>query len=136
MIASHPLGVKALSPGRVIIVSTRSNHNALGVILSSSTASKERTFKALVLCSQADPGASVTQEQSSDSRRYHVEPLRKEPLFQPEGPCGHTVLDLLGQDIGTVTTATIKVNSDRIVEDFKKRQMPRFRYLVCLNLQL
>ncbi|XP_038045840.1 helicase SKI2W-like [Patiria miniata] len=130
MIASHPLGVKALSPGRVVIVSTKEHRNALGVVLSSSTASKERTFKTLVLTNHADPGGAGMQNGTADpggGHRVHVQPLRKEPLFRPEGPCGHTVLDLVGQEIGTVTTVAIKIASDRIAEDFKKRQIPRFR---------
>ena len=97
MIASHPLGVKALSSGRVVVVRTKRHpRNVLGVVLSSSTASKERTFKTLVLCDRADPlSKGATSEDSGGSHRV-VEPLRREPLFQPDGPCGHTVLDLVG----------------------------------------
>ena len=122
--------MKALSGGRVVIVRTKKHRNALGVVLSSSTASKERTFKVLVLCNQeTSPEIAKSAETPPDTSRARVEPLRKEVLFEPEGPCGHTVVDLLGEDISVITTVTIKIMCDRIVDDYKKRQIPRFRYL-------
>ena len=118
--------MKALSSGRVVVIGNQDHRNAVGVVLSSSTASKERTFKTLVLCNPSDD--TTTAKNDDQAKKLHVEPLQKKPLFRPDGPCGHIVLDLLGEDIAMVTTMTIKIASDRIIDDFKKRQIPRFRY--------
>ena len=109
-----------------------SNHkNALGVILSSSTASKERTFKTLILCDKEAVSSSTQNDlktSTSDSSKPHVQPIIKEKLFQPEGACGQVVLDLKGTDIEAISTQTIKVAAEKIADDVKKRQIPRFRY--------
>ncbi|KAL7986419.1 hypothetical protein Chor_011585, partial [Crotalus horridus] len=55
------------------------------------------------------------------------EDLLHTKLFLPEGPCGHTIKKLGPADILGVTTKTLRVNAERILEDFRKRQMPRFR---------
>lgn len=129
MIASHPTGVKFLSAGRVIVVKTSNHKNALGVILSSSTASKERTFKTLILCDKETSSSTQNdlKTSTSDSNKPHVQPIIKEKLFQPEGACGQAILDLKGTDIEAISTQTIKVAAEKIADDVKKRQIPRFR---------
>ena len=133
MIASHPTGVKYLSTGRVIVVATDKHRHALGVILSSSTASKERTFKTLIICEKDSTEISQNDninksvDSGVKSGQLHVQPVLKEPLFRPEGACGQVVVDLKGVDIDVVSTHTIKVAAEKIADDVRKRQIPRFR---------
>ncbi len=126
VVASHPTGVKILSTGRVVTVQTQNHKNALGVILSSSTASKERTFKTLVICHK-DATSQNDGKSGNDVVSPHVQPILKEKLFHPEGACGQVVLDLKGSEIDAITTQTIKVAAEKIADDVKKRQIPRFR---------
>ncbi|TFJ96379.1 transaldolase [Platysternon megacephalum] len=67
-VAESASGLKALAPGRVVIVNNPAHRNALGVILQL-------------------------------------------------GPC----------ELAAITGKTLRVNAERILEDVKKRQMPRFR---------
>ena len=67
--------------------------------------------------------AETEQSDSSFPR-----PVIANQLFHPEGLCGQKVLEVLADDISSITTKTLKVNAEKIIDDIKKRQMPRFRY--------
>ena len=43
------------------------------------------------------------------------------------GPCSHTVQKLKLQDVSAITVKTLKVIPDRIIDNYNKRQQPRFR---------
>uniref|UniRef100_A0AAQ5Z7U1 SKI2 homolog, superkiller viralicidic activity 2-like n=1 Tax=Amphiprion ocellaris TaxID=80972 RepID=A0AAQ5Z7U1_AMPOC len=43
------------------------------------------------------------------------------------GPCSHTVQKLKLQDIMAITVKTLKVIPDRIIDNYNKRQQPRFK---------
>ncbi|XP_078687037.1 superkiller complex protein 2-like [Branchiostoma floridae x Branchiostoma belcheri] len=124
-ILTSPHGLKALSAGRVVTVSNHKHNNALGVVLQVTSGSgNEKLFTTLILC---DP--SVSESPTSDPRPDHkVTPvLPNSALFLPDGPCGHVIEPLRPEDITMATTSTLKVNADRIVDDVRKRQQPRFR---------
>ncbi|PNJ03406.1 SKIV2L isoform 4, partial [Pongo abelii] len=48
-------------------------------------------------------------------------------LFLPEGPCDHTVVKLQPGDMAAITTKVLRVNGEKILEDFSKRQQPKFK---------
>ncbi|KAI8491590.1 Helicase SKI2W [Branchiostoma belcheri] len=124
-ILTSPHGLKALSAGRVVTVSNHKHNNALGVVLQVTSGSgNEKLFTTLIIC---DP--SVSESPTSDPRPDHkVTPvLPNSALFLPDGPCGHVIELLRPEDITMATTSTLKVNADRIVDDVRKRQQPRFR---------
>ncbi|XP_076158471.1 superkiller complex protein 2-like [Alosa pseudoharengus] len=115
-------GLKALSVGRVVIISNSQHHNALGVILQVSNDAVNRTFTTLIICEKGneEPGGD-TQNNSSLTHLYST------TLFTPEGPCSHTVQKLKSQDISAITVKTLKVIPERIIDNYYKRQQPRFR---------
>ncbi len=147
MVLSHPATVKALSPGRIIEVNNSRFRRSLAVILQTGpSSSKERTFTCLVICEQrttagdlASNSQSKTAESSQrqDGRTEETEsqasdwlspqPYIASELFRPEGPCGHEMVVLKCEDIAVVTTKTIKIIPDRIIDDIRKRKQPRFR---------
>ncbi|CAL8299284.1 unnamed protein product [Lota lota] len=114
-------GLKALSTGRVIVVNSNQHPNALGVILQVSSDSVNRTFTALIICEKGNE----EEESSSSGRALH--PVYTSALFIPEGPCSHTVQKLKPTDISAITVKTLKVIPDRIIDNYSKRQQPRFR---------
>uniref|UniRef100_J3RZP7 Helicase SKI2W-like n=1 Tax=Crotalus adamanteus TaxID=8729 RepID=J3RZP7_CROAD len=124
-------GLKALSVGRVIVVNNQEHKNALGVILQVSSDSANRTFSTLVMCEKNSVERGLTEGQEWNPPPSAEVPLPEDllhtKLFLPEGPCGHTIKKLGPADILGVTTKTLRVNAERILEDFRKRQMPRFR---------
>ncbi|CAL8365730.1 unnamed protein product [Arctogadus glacialis] len=115
-------GLKALSTGRVIVVNSNQHPNALGVILQVSSDSVNRTFTALIICEKGNE-----EEEGSSSDRAPP-PVHTSALFVPEGPCSHTVQKLKPTEISGITVKTLKVIPDRIIENYSKRQQPRFRH--------
>ncbi|KAI1902399.1 hypothetical protein AGOR_G00044360 [Albula goreensis] len=115
-------GLKALSVGRVVVVNNTHHCNALGVILQVSSDSVNRTLTALILCEKGkeEPGAEP-------AKAGPLPHLYSTALFIPEGPCSHTVQKLKLQDISAITTKTLKVIPERIIDNYHKRQQPRFR---------
>ena len=105
-VMSHPQMVKALCPGRVI-----DTDDTLGVVLQSGRGS---TYTVLTV-----GGQHVT----IDTPR----PLIANRLYLPEGPSAHRVVTLKASQISSVTSSMIKVNADKIINDYSKRQQPRFR---------
>ncbi|XP_035039239.1 helicase SKI2W [Hippoglossus stenolepis] len=115
-------GLKALSVGRVVVANNKQHLNALGVLLQVSNDSVNRTFTALIICEKGNEEAEG--KGNNDSTLPH---LYNTALFIPEGPCSHTVQKLKFQDISAITVKTLKVIPDRIIDNYSKRQQPRFR---------
>ncbi|KAG8005225.1 Helicase SKI2W, partial [Nibea albiflora] len=116
-------GLKALSVGRVVVVNNKQHHNALGVLLQVSSDSVNRTFTALIICEKGNEEAEGKDNSSDDFSH-----LFNTALFIPEGPCSHTVQKLKLQDISAITVKTLKVIPDRIIDNYNKRQQPRFKF--------
>uniref|UniRef100_A0A8C9TU69 SKI2 subunit of superkiller complex n=1 Tax=Scleropages formosus TaxID=113540 RepID=A0A8C9TU69_SCLFO len=111
-------GLKALSVGRVVVVNNSQHCNALGVILQVSNDSTNRSFTALILCEKGkEEGGAEPQSMT----------LQCVVCLCGAGPCGHTVQKLKLQDISAITTKTLKVIPERIIDNYNKRQQPRFR---------
>ncbi|XP_013915981.1 PREDICTED: helicase SKI2W, partial [Thamnophis sirtalis] len=126
-------GLKALSVGRVIVVNNQEHKNALGVILQVSSDAANRAFSTLVMCEKNSMERDLTEGEELNPPPSEEVPLPEDllhtKLFLPEGPCGHTIKKLGPADILGITTKTLRVNAERILEDFRKRQMPRFSQL-------
>ncbi|OWK13263.1 hypothetical protein Celaphus_00014434 [Cervus elaphus hippelaphus] len=119
-------GLKSLSAGRVVVVKNQEHHNALGVILQVSSDSTSRVFTALVLCDK--PVSEDPRERGPASPDVpYPDDLVGFKLFLPEGPCDHTVAKLQPGDVAAITTKVLRLNGDKILEDFSKRQQPKFK---------
>uniref|UniRef100_A0A3B4YMI3 SKI2 subunit of superkiller complex n=1 Tax=Seriola lalandi dorsalis TaxID=1841481 RepID=A0A3B4YMI3_SERLL len=101
-------GLKALSVGRVVVVNNKQHLNALGVILQVSVSTSK-----ILLSENMSP---VVPNPNLGYRVY---------LFCS---CSHTVQKLKFQDISAITMKTLKVIPDRIIDNYNKRQQPRFRH--------
>ncbi|XP_052223384.1 helicase SKI2W-like isoform X15 [Dreissena polymorpha] len=143
IILTHPAAVKALTPGRVVIVTTQPRKHVLGVVLKTSTTGSinEKLFTVLVICDKKShdsmsknssaEGSAINSDSSKNSDQSGsaelVMPVEKIQLFQPEGACWHEVVQCRSENIIVITTKTIKVDADKIFNDIKKREQPRFR---------
>lgn len=129
---SHPQAVKSLSPGRVIVVDIDVHRNSLAIILQAGPlSSKDRTFMTLILTEQSVLASNTQKNESNKDSDWSLpQPVLTNQLFRPEGACGHAVIQVKTDNISIITTKTLKVNADKIVDDYRKRQIPRFK-LVC-----
>ncbi|XP_071948306.1 superkiller complex protein 2-like [Antedon mediterranea] len=117
--------VKVLSIGRVVVVNTDKHKHTLGVILSLYTASRHSKFKTLVICDQSSGYESKLS--TAFSKKLRVQMIKKTNLYQPEGVCGHEVVELVACDLYEITSNTLDVSADKILSDWNTRQIPRFR---------
>ena len=56
-----------------------------------------------------------------------VQPFVKRRLFLPEGQCSHCIVHADGSEISAITVRQMKLDTNKIIEDHKKRMLPRFR---------
>lgn len=57
----------------------------------------------------------------------HVQPFIKRRLFLPEGRCSHSIIQVDGNEISVISVRQMKVDTGKIIDDHKKRMLPRFR---------
>uniref|UniRef100_A0A667WY24 SKI2 subunit of superkiller complex n=1 Tax=Myripristis murdjan TaxID=586833 RepID=A0A667WY24_9TELE len=88
-----------------------------------SSDSVNRTFTALIICEKGNE-----EGEGNGPNAGALPHLYNTALFIPEGPCSHTVQKLKLQDISAITVKTLKVIPDRIIDNYNKRQQPRFRH--------
>ena len=128
---SHPNTLKALSPGRVVTIYTNSYHYSLALILQQhSSKSATRTFTVLMLCNAGDESedrARALVDTSQGQYKAVMPYLPLEELFKPVGEVKHAVVTLDGQLIVSITEEMLKTELAKIIDDYKKRQIPRFR---------
>jgi len=117
-IYSQHVGSKILTPGRVVVLDTKEHHNAAAVVL----LNKDANIKVLVLS-----GNNSSLSTDDEDWSFLPRPLLSTKLFYPDGPCSQVVASISVSDIAVVSVKVIKVNADRIIEDVKKREQPRFR---------
>lgn len=53
--------------------------------------------------------------------------MAKSDLTRFPGPCEHTVAKLQPGDVAAISTKVLRVNGEKISEDFSRRQQPKFR---------
>nr|KAF6463100.1 Ski2 like RNA helicase [Molossus molossus] len=91
-----------------------------------SSNSTSRVFTTLVLCDK--PISEDPQERGSASPGVpYPDDLVGFKLFLPEGPCDHTVAKLQPGHMAAITTKVLRVNAEKILEDFSKRQQLKFK---------
>ena len=117
-IYSQHIGNKVLTPGRVVVLDTKEYHNAAAVIL----LNKDNNIKVLVLS-----GRDSTPLTDDEDWSILPRPVISKRLRFPEGPCSQVVTSVAVNDIAVVSTKVLKVNAERIIDDVRKREQPRFR---------
>ena len=65
-----------------------------------------------------------------------VQPFLKRRLFLPEGRCSHSIVQVNGSEISAITVRQMKLDTNKVIEDHKKRMLPRFRCVIALGLFL
>lgn len=85
-------------------------------------------FTLLMLCNCGDELEEAAKS-LVDMRQYKaVRPYQPmKDLFHPEGVVKHAVVEVDGWLIMYICEEVIKIEANRIMEDYQKRQIPRFR---------
>ncbi|KAM8982793.1 superkiller complex protein 2-like [Ara ararauna] len=131
-LADSVSGLRVLVPGRVLVVSTRRHRNALGVIVQVTPSPSGRTFTTLVLAEKPPEGGG---EPPDPPDAPLPEELLLTRLFLPDGPCGHALEQLQAEDFGGVTTKTLRVNPETLLQELRSRHQHRDRPALGAALQ-
>lgn len=126
------------------MVSHKEHVNKLGILLTVDTSKMARVFKVLVLCSdqkaetngfgdEIDLSVASGKEKSEkqnerDALWYKMLGLAsKKKIFVPDGVGGHTVVTLSASDIVEILKEKVSIDTNLVLQDWEKRQIPRFR---------
>jgi len=132
LLLSHPVPSKAFTPGRIVIINYRGQTNVLALILCVDTKTRLRSFSVLVLSPRAEPSlASLSLQDSApglgERQLRFLALARKEISLADVTSSEHAVITIHEEDILHITARTIKIEADKILNDVKKREIPRFK---------
>jgi len=96
--------------------------NSLGIILNMDTKSKLRTFQALIF--KSEDSLNVAEDARKNLFLGLVEQrVRMSDVMSSQ----HGIISLTDENIVHITNKTIKIEPDKIINDIKKREIPRFK---------
>nr|CAD7444208.1 unnamed protein product [Timema bartmani] len=145
IVLTQPRAVREMIPGRILLIYHRTHANKLALLLKSEVFRREPVYKVLVLCNATSmpsggdiqlevvrkepltPHSSPREEEPSESWYKMVGFAAGKEVFVPAGVPGHEVLTITAFDVFEITHFLVKVNSALILDDWIKRQNPRFK---------
>nr|CAD7576251.1 unnamed protein product [Timema californicum] len=145
IVLTQPRAVREMIPGRILLIYHRTHANKLALLLKAEVFRREPIYKVLVLCNatSTSPGGDIQLEvvrkepltpesspregEPSESWYKMVGFAAGKEVFVPTGVPGHEVLTITAFDVFEITHLLVKVNSSLVLDDWIKRQNPRFK---------
>ena len=90
----------------------------------------DHSYTVLMLCNRGDDSEESSASLVATDTERKVTPYHPmEQMFVPDDVGSHAVVEISGEIIvGMSEEPPLTVNCDRIIEDYKQRQIPRFRW--------
>ena len=126
MLLSLPIPGKALSPGRVVIIHQEASVNILGIILHVDMKAKQRTFQ--VLINRSADSQDVDNEEVDARKNLFLSLVDQKIQSTDVMSSHHSVVSLTDVNILQITNKVFKIEPDKIINDIKKREIPRFKF--------
>ena len=126
MLLSLPIPGKALSPGRVVIIHQEASVNILGIILHVDMKAKQRTFQ--VLINRSAESQDVDNEEVDARKNLFLSLVDQKIQSTDVMSSHHSVVSLTDVNILQITNKVFKIEPDKIINDVKKREIPRFKF--------
>ena len=117
---------KALSPGRVVIIHQEASVNILGIILHVDMKAKQRTFQ--VLINRSAESQDVDNEEVDARKNLFLSLVDQKIQSTDVMSSHHSVVSLTDVNILQITNKVFKIEPDKIINDIKKREIPRFKF--------
>ncbi|XP_013171008.1 PREDICTED: helicase SKI2W [Papilio xuthus] len=126
ILLGQPKVAKELVPGKILILSAGPYINQLGIYLNS-TGPRQTPYKVLVLNTiEQDPNKYNFDLDESWFRMLSFTAMY-EGIGTEEGTLNHAILCIAPKNIIAVTKMTLKIDASLIIQDWDKRQIPRFK---------
>ena len=124
LLLSLPTPGKMLSPGRALIINHENCINILGLLLSTDTKSKERSYQVLI-CS---PSKEDNLEKVDEKKAMFVGLVNQRVRMSDVMNNQHKIVTIRDTNIIQITNKSVKIEPDKIINDIKKREIPRFKF--------
>lgn len=122
--------MKTLQPGRIVTVYLSQYKYVLALILKITLKIPQPLVTVLLLCNLGDEDESsaqrlvdVTEHNMKDVHIFH----EFKELFLPDPPLQHAVVKMSGLLLINITEHLVKTDTLKIINDYSKRQIPRFQ---------
>jgi len=127
LLLSHPTAIKILSAGRLLLINHDNKMNDIGILLGVDK-STIKTYTVLVLEGEELP----KNEDSTNNAFLRFLSLASTDVgtLKPITNClslKHSIIEINDESIMEITNKSLKIDADKIMNDIKKRQIPRFR---------
>lgn len=111
-----------------MVIHTNSWNYSVAVILQQKLNKEAKMFIVLTLCSEGEELEEVAKDLISLEKHKAVSPHQSmKELFCPVDVVKHTVVEIDGQLIEYISEQVMTIEVNRIMEDYQRRQIPRFR---------
>lgn len=114
--------LKDLTPGRVLLITHKHHINKLAVLLNI-TSRTQVTYDVLILTDETDQ----IDDSSNADNWFKMLSFITEDYYKPVGVISHEVLTIYSKDIMKICKKSFKIDADLVLNDWKKRQIPRFK---------
>lgn len=126
---SFPQVMKALQPGRVVTIYVSKYRYVLAMVLATRMQISAK-LTVLLLCGAEDEEEAIAQSlvdvTETEMKSVHVYDCFDE-LHLPDPPLKHVVVDIPSMLLINITEEVIKIDPLKVINDYRKRQIPRFR---------
>ncbi|KAF9405403.1 hypothetical protein HW555_013843 [Spodoptera exigua] len=117
---------KEMTTGRVLVVSAGPYMNQLGVLLNNN-GPRQTPYKVLLLDTKVQDNAKYNFEVDENWYRILSFSAMYSSIGTEESTLDHTILCIAPKNIVSVTKMTLKIDPKVIIDDWEKRQIPRFK---------
>ncbi|CAH0400451.1 unnamed protein product [Chilo suppressalis] len=117
---------KEMVPGKVLVVSAGPYINQLGIYLSGN-GPRQTPYKVLVLNTAEQDPTRYNFEVDENWYRMLGFSTMYDFVGTEESTLDHTILCIAAKNIVAVTKLNLKIDANIIIQDWEKRQMPRFK---------
>lgn len=122
---SQPKVYNEMKSGRILLLSTETHYNKLGILLKDK--STDMTFKVFILDESTPIDDSEQYRKKGEMWHRMIAMSQKNRLFLPKEIGGHTIVTVKACDISGITKTLIKCEADKIIQNWEQRQIPRFK---------
>ncbi|XP_059090527.1 superkiller complex protein 2-like [Tigriopus californicus] len=121
LVLSHPTAIKLISAGRVVVLNIGNRVNTFGMILGTDKKSLRKTYSVLI---QGEIRCDGIEKEADLNRFLSLGYDYSTDVIQGDE---HSILEVNDDDIIDITTKSMKIDADKILESVKRRQIPRFK---------
>ncbi|XP_039757773.1 helicase SKI2W [Pararge aegeria] len=126
ILLNQPKVVKEFAPGKVLILSAGPYINQLGVFLNGN-GPRLTPYKVLVLDTVKEDTVRYNFDVDENWYRMLSFSALYDNIGTEESTMDHTILCIAPKNVIAVTKMNLKIDANKIIQDFEQRQIPRFK---------